>query len=170
MVDSISMKLLVIKIPYLALTLSLLSLTSLDAFAEESKKPFSWNSNFIKRSEPNKNKGIPANPPKKKLKGISTLLAKNPVSEELTDEEKKLIQSMSNSVDSQDVTNALKNTVRPPAIRTPRTPPRPFLIPQPPRVPQNPNHHSILIPSPPTAFSSNSNSSAKPEVPASPSK
>jgi hypothetical protein len=169
MIDSISMRPLFKKILYFVLVASLLSLKSLVAYAEETKKPFSWNSNFIKKSEPSKKKGVPANPPKKKSKGSAIEPAKNLTSDELTDEEKKLIQTMSNEIDSSASASTLKNTVRPPAIRAPRAP-RPFQIPQPPRVPQNPNHRIISIPSVPTAFSSNSNSNTKPEVPTSPSK
>ncbi len=163
------MRSLIQQISCTTMAIFLLSQTSIAAFAEESKSFFSWNTNFIKKSDSNKAKGIPANPPKKKTKGIPTRPTKNPANDELTDEEKKTIRSMSNSLDTKDSSDALKNTVRPPTIRTPRAP-RPFQIPQAPRVPQNPNHRMISIPSPPTAFSSNSNASSKPETPSSPSK
>ncbi len=169
MIDSISMRSFFKRLSLFVLVASLLSFQNLPASAEESKKPFSWNSNFIKKSEPKKSKGIPANPPKKKVKGIAVPATKDLANDELTDEEKKLIQTMSDNVDAKDMANTLKNTVRPPVVRAPRAP-RPFQIPQAPRVPQNPNQRIISIPSAPTAFSSNSNSNNKPETPTPPSK
>ncbi len=163
------MRSLIQPISCVTLAISLLCQTSLVVGAEESKGFFSWNSNFIKKSESNKVKGIPANPPKKKIKGIPTQSVKNSADDELTEEEKFTIQSMSNNLDTKDLSKTLKNTVRPPTIRVPRAP-KPFQIPQAPRVPQIPNRRVISIPSPPTAFSNNSVSSAKPEVPAAPSK
>ncbi len=137
--------------------------------AEESKNFFSWNSNFIKKSDPAKNKGIPANPPKKKIKGIPTQNTNNSADKELTDEENKTIQLMSKNLDAQETSKTLKNTVQPPIIRVPRVP-KLFQVPQPPKTPRIPNLHNTRIPSPPSAFSSNSHSSSKPETPATPSK
>lgn len=164
MVDSLPMTPFQEKIhSLLALGLVVTMTSSSPSFADESKSFFSWNSNFIKKStsdKSNKPKGIPAHPNKKKLKGIPTQPAAKQADLELTDAEKKAIQSMTASSDGQ-LKDSVNSTVKKPAsVKVPNVP----KLPQIPRLfvaPKNPNTRIVRIPSAPRAFSSSTSSSEK---------